>query len=141
MKTLMFSLALAALGCKSKASDDQHAAPAPAPAPAAPAPAAPAVPATDPPKPPPQPELAIKNEPPVEISGMPKECNDYKAAIERLQTCDKLGVTERAKLRHDYNTAAAAWNKLPDQQKPTLAAACKRGLDQVMKDAKKPCGW
>jgi hypothetical protein len=122
MKTFLFAMALAAMGCKGKSDSEQQPAPAPAPAPA-------------------PPQQPIKKEPPIAVAGVPTECTDYKAAIERLSTCDKLDVQTRAKLRHEYNIAANMWNQMSTADKAKLVDACKGGIHAVEEAAKTPCGW
>jgi hypothetical protein len=134
MKTFLFAMALAAaMGCKGKPDSENKPAPAPTPAPAPP-------PTATQPKPAP-PEQMIKKEPPIAVAGVPTECSDYEAAIERLATCDKLDVQTRAKLRHEYNIAANMWKQMNAADKAKLVEACKGGSHAVEEAAKKPCGW
>jgi len=141
MKKLTTLFAVAALattlslaGCKKKdeakgkdttaekATEGSAAAPAPAtataPAPAAGAPAAPAA-----------------------AGNLPAECNDYKAAIDKLASCDKMPQQARDALKQAYDQASTGWANLPAEAKANLATACKAGADAVTTSAKQVCGW
>ncbi len=72
---------------------------------------------------------------------LPAECNDYKAAIEKLASCDKMPQQARDALKNAYDQASAGWANLPAEAKANLASACKAGADAVMQSAKQVCGW
>jgi hypothetical protein len=72
---------------------------------------------------------------------LPAECNDYKAAIEKLASCDKMPQQARDALKQAYDQASAGWANLPAESKAGLATACKAGADAVMQSAKATCGW
>ena len=72
---------------------------------------------------------------------LPAECNDYKAAIEKLASCDKMPQQARDALKNAYDQASAGWANLPAEAKANLATACKAGADAVMQSAKQVCGW
>jgi hypothetical protein len=72
---------------------------------------------------------------------LPAECNDYKAAIEKLASCDKMPQQARDALKNAYDQASAGWANLPAEAKANLATACKVGADAVMQSAKSVCGW
>lgn len=72
---------------------------------------------------------------------LPAECNDYKAAIEKLASCDKMPQQARDALKNAYDQASAGWANLPAEAKANLATACKAGADAVMQSAKSVCGW
>jgi len=133
MKTLLFAMALAAVGCKDKSAEQ--------PPPPAPAPPPPVAPRRPPPDAAPDAPPAIPNEQPVVVAGVPKVCSDYEAAITRLQTCTKLDVATRAKYRHAYVAAANTWTTMSDADKAKLTKTCKDGLAEITSVAKKPCGW
>jgi len=79
---------------------------------------------------------------PAAASGdLPSECNDYKAAIEKLSSCDKMPQQARDALKNAYDQASAGWANLPAEAKANLATACKAGADAVMQSAKQVCGW
>jgi len=72
---------------------------------------------------------------------LPAECNDYKAAIEKLASCDKMPQQARDALKTAYDQASGGWANLPAEAKAGLATACKAGADAVMQSAKAVCGW
>lgn len=79
---------------------------------------------------------------PAAASGdLPAECNDYKAAIEKLASCDKMPQQARDALKNAYDQASAGWANLPAEAKANLATACKAGADAVTQSAKQVCGW
>ena len=78
---------------------------------------------------------------PAAAGDLPAECNDYKAAIEKLASCDKMPQQARDALKQAYDQASAGWANLPAESKAGLATACKAGADAVMQSAKTTCGW
>ena len=72
---------------------------------------------------------------------MPKECADYKAAIDKLASCDKMDKQARDALKQAYDQASASWANIPADQKAAVATACKAGVDSVTASAKATCGW
>ena len=74
-------------------------------------------------------------------SGLPKACDEYEAAINRLATCDKMSKQARETLVKAYADAAEGWKKLPDAAKEKIAVSCKSGADAVIATAKAQCGW
>ena len=66
---------------------------------------------------------------------LPAECNDYKAAIEKLATCDKLPQATRDALKQSYEQTSAAWANVPAEGKAALATACKSAADAVKQSA------
>ena len=78
---------------------------------------------------------------PAAAGDLPKECADYKAAIDKLASCDKMPQQARDALKQAYDQASAGWANLPAESKAGLATACKAGADAVMQSAKATCGW
>jgi hypothetical protein len=74
-------------------------------------------------------------------SGLPKECDDYKAAIDRLATCEALPKQARETLIKAYQDAAEGWKKLPDAARERTGVSCKAAADAVISTAKGQCGW
>jgi len=72
---------------------------------------------------------------------LPAECAEYKAAVEKLATCDKLPAASRAALKKSFDDASASWASMPAEQKAGLSTSCKAGTEAVMSSAKTPCGW
>jgi len=78
---------------------------------------------------------------PAAAGDLPAECNDYKAAIEKLASCDKMPQQARDALKQAYDQASGGWANLPAEAKAGLATACKAGADAVTQSAKAVCGW
>ena len=78
---------------------------------------------------------------PAAAGNLPTECNDYKAAIDKLSACDKMPQQARDALKQAYDQASAGWASLPAEAKANLATACKAGTDAVTTSAKQVCGW
>jgi hypothetical protein len=74
-------------------------------------------------------------------SGLPKSCEDYKAAVDRLASCDKLSKQARETLAKGYTDAAAKWATMPESARDSLAVSCQGGTEAVMAVAKTQCGW
>ena len=136
-----FAAALALTGCKKKgdtaATDNKDTtatpkaaegtpAATPTPAPTAAAPAAGTAPAA--------PAAAAAGD-------LPAECNEYKATIDKLATCDKLPQQSRDALKQAYEKDSAGWASIPADGKANLATACKAATDAVNTSAKQVCGW
>lgn len=75
------------------------------------------------------------------MADLPKECQDYKADIEKLSTCDKLPQQTRDSLKQAFDTASASWASLTPEAKANLSSACKAGAQAVEQSAKSACGW
>ena len=63
--------------------------------------------------------------------GLPAECDEYKAAIEKLAACDKLPQQTRDALKQSYEQTSAAWASVPAEGRAALATACKSAADAV----------
>lgn len=74
-------------------------------------------------------------------SGLPAECDEYKAAVERLATCEAMSKGARETLVKAYQDASEGWKKLPDAAKEKIKVSCKAGADAVISAAKTQCGW
>ena len=88
-------------------------------------------------------DAAIEAPPPVAMGsdGLPLVCGDWKAAIDKLQTCKALPENARASLIAVYTEASTGWGQLPADAKQHLVAICRAGADSVLKGAKATCGW
>jgi len=65
---------------------------------------------------------------------LPAECGDYKAAIEKLASCDKLPQASRDALKTSFDTMANSWKdfgSMPAEAKKAAADACKQAADAV----------
>jgi hypothetical protein len=81
--------------------------------------------------------------PPVPLGpdGLPKVCGDWKAAIDKLQTCTAIPQNARDSLIAVYKDASSGWGQLPAEAKKNLVAVCQVGADAVLKGAGPTCGW
>jgi len=88
-------------------------------------------------------DAAIEAPPPVAMGsdGLPLVCGDWKAAIDKLQTCKALPENARASLIAVYTEASTGWGQLPADAKQHLVPICRAGADSVLKGAKATCGW
>jgi hypothetical protein len=68
-------------------------------------------------------------------SGLPAECDDYKAAIDKLSTCDAMPKEARDAMKQAFDQASTGWAALPADAKASLATACKAGADAVKQSA------
>jgi hypothetical protein len=69
---------------------------------------------------------------------LPAECNDYKAAIEKLASCDKLPQASKDALKTSYETMSAGWKDfgtMPAEAKKSIADGCKQAADAVNQTA------
>lgn len=74
-------------------------------------------------------------------SGLPKQCDEYKAAIDRLATCEAMPKEARAMLVKAYTDASAGWKSLPEAAKEKIGVSCEAGAKAVISTAEGPCGW
>ena len=63
-------------------------------------------------------------------TGIP-ECDAYKAAIDKLATCDKIPEAARKQMKDAFDQAAGAWKSLPADAKAQAATGCKAAADAV----------
>jgi len=125
-------LALAACGSKKEPPPAPGSASAAAPAPAA-------APTPAPSTPPPAPEATPASPP---SGGLPAECVEYRETVQRLARCgDALPQATRDNLRSRFEQQWAGWEKLPEPERRTLAAICKRSAEDVKTAAAAGCGW
>ena len=73
--------------------------------------------------------------------GLPAECVEYKATVDKLMSCQKLPEAQRNALKKAFDDASAGWPNMPPDAKAQLATACKQGTTAVNDTAKGPCGW
>jgi hypothetical protein len=77
----------------------------------------------------------------VGADGLPTECAEYKAQVEKLKTCDKLPAKAKDALIKAFNDASAGWANMPEGAKQGLNTSCKAGTEAVVVAAKEACGW
>ena len=78
------------------------------------------------------------------IAGLPAECNEYKAMVEKLSACDKLPAASRDMLKKSFDDSAKGWtnvDKLPADAKTALVNGCKQGAETLKKAAGATCGF
>lgn len=63
-------------------------------------------------------------------TGIP-ECDEYKAAIDKLATCDAIPAETRKMMKDSFDQASGAWANLPAESKAAAATGCKAGADAV----------
>ncbi|HVK88769.1 MAG TPA: hypothetical protein VM513_31835 [Kofleriaceae bacterium] len=76
---------------------------------------------------------APKAPPDAAAEPLPAECLAYKAAIEKLASCDALPVQTRDALKQAYDAAAVKWATVPATGRNALANTCKAGADALAK--------
>ena len=74
-------------------------------------------------------------------TGVPPSCGDYKAAVDKLATCEKISKAAREQLEQGYANAAKGWAATPEAARASLDEACKAGRDSVLAAGKAQCGW
>jgi hypothetical protein len=74
-------------------------------------------------------------------AGVPSECAEYRAQVEKLKTCNALPDTTKEPLIKAYDDASAGWATLPDGAKAGLGESCKRGTEALVAAVKDACGW
>ena len=82
-------------------------------------------------------------EPPVALGsdGLPVTCGQWRAALDKLDTCTALPENARASLKAIYADVSKNWGQLPNDAKRKLGPICQGGADSVLKGAKATCGW
>ncbi|MEO8846348.1 MAG: hypothetical protein ABI591_33305 [Kofleriaceae bacterium] len=73
--------------------------------------------------------------------GVPLVCGEWKAAIDKLETCTAIPQNARDSLIAVYKDASRDWGQLPADAKRNLITVCRAGADSVLKGAKATCGW
>src|SRR5262249_62323216 len=64
--------------------------------------------------------------------GMPQECEDYKAAMEKLASCDKIPKEAKDAMKQGFDQMSASWKDMgtmPKEAKDAAATACKGAAD------------
>jgi len=78
----------------------------------------------------------------VPSSDLPAECNEYRETVQQLAGCgDALPQATRDNLQKQFERQWAGWEKLPEQDKRTLASICKSSADSVKAAAAAACRW
>lgn len=61
-------------------------------------------------------------------TGIP-ECDEYKAAIEKLAACEAIPEATRKTMKDAFDQASGAWASLPADSKAAAATGCKAAAD------------
>ena len=72
---------------------------------------------------------------------IPKECDEWKAMVDKLMGCDKMPEPQRKIMKDAYDQASALWPTMPPASKAELSVTCKAAADTIMSSAKATCGW
>jgi hypothetical protein len=72
---------------------------------------------------------------------LPKECDEYKAVVAKIQACEKMSKSARETLVKGYEEASTRWATLNEASRASLAEACRGGTDAVTAAGKTQCGW
>lgn len=67
-------------------------------------------------------------------TGIP-ECDAYKAAVDKLASCDAIPEATRKQMKDAFDQAAGAWANLPAEGKAAAATACKTAADATTQAA------
>jgi len=78
---------------------------------------------------------------PRNTQGLPVECDDYRDAITKLQTCETLAKSARDTIVKGFEDASARWATMNESAKATLSVSCQGGAEAVTALAKEKCGW
>ncbi len=73
--------------------------------------------------------------------GLPVACGQWRAALDKLETCTALPENARASIKAMYTNVSKDWGQLPSDAKTKLGPICQSGADSVLKGAKATCGW
>jgi hypothetical protein len=73
--------------------------------------------------------------------GLPATCGQWRAALDKLDTCTALPENARTSLKAIYADVSKNWGQLPSDAKAKLGPICQSGADSVLKGAKATCGW
>ncbi len=67
-------------------------------------------------------------------TGIP-ECDEYKAAIDKLAACDAIPEATRKTMKDAFDQASGAWANLPAEGKAAAATGCKAAADATKQAA------
>lgn len=67
-------------------------------------------------------------------TGIP-ECDEYKAAIDKLASCDAIPEATRKTMKDAFDQASGAWASLPAEGKAAAATGCKAAADATKQAA------
>jgi hypothetical protein len=67
-------------------------------------------------------------------TGIP-ECDEYKAAIDKLASCEAIPEATRKTMKDAFDQASGAWASLPAEGKAAAATGCKAAADATKQAA------
>jgi hypothetical protein len=67
-------------------------------------------------------------------TGIP-ECDEYKAAIDKLASCEAIPEATRKTMKDAFDQASGAWASLPAESKAAAATGCKAAADATKQAA------
>ena len=73
-----------------------------------------------------------------DAAGLPQECADYKAAMEKYAACDKVPAETKDAMKKGFEASSAAWaniGSMPADAKAQMATGCKQGVDALKQGA------
>ncbi|MDX2090631.1 MAG: hypothetical protein SFX73_22420 [Kofleriaceae bacterium] len=70
-----------------------------------------------------------------EAMALPAECNEYRATIERIRTCEALPQPTRDALAQAYQQASSGWATATPEARESLAASCRSANDAIRQSA------
>ncbi len=73
-----------------------------------------------------------------DAGGLPQECADYKAAMEKYASCDKVPAATKDAMKQGFEAQSAAWaniGAMPADAKAQMATGCKQGVDALKQGA------
>ncbi len=73
--------------------------------------------------------------------GLPKECEEWQAQVDKLMACKEMPAQQKAALKDAFAVASKDWAALAKQDRATLINGCKSGTDAILASAKATCGW
>jgi hypothetical protein len=71
---------------------------------------------------------------------LPKQCVQYKAMVEKLADCERLGP-QRDLLRGEFDESWRAWNELPADKRGQVIDACTKAMGDLERAVGATCGW
>ncbi len=75
---------------------------------------------------------------------LPKECADYKAAMDKLASCEKMPAATKDGLMQGFKAMSEGWANvanLPPEAVKAMTDGCKKSGDALTAAAKTICGW
>jgi hypothetical protein len=71
-------------------------------------------------------------DPKLDSEGLPPECGEFKAVVDKIQACEQLPRDLRDNIKHAYDTDHASWMRTSARGRAGLGIACKVGRDTYL---------